>query len=438
MAESLGLGMQFAVHAPLCVRFRDCVVPEVGKFSTDGIRFEVLDRDLIKERDWPRSVNAAPGFGRRRNRAGGRQRRQGGLFMRNGVDIRDLNGLEAATSQLPLIGFTVLWRLEGIRVSHPDLEQALQSAGFEKYLPDPPTPRVALRRALAEWIRAKQKTARTLQLQQDDEEQGEHGGGRRRTLIRVIDRAGSEHLVYALVAEDIDSSALGLSYGTALRILLNKKTGEMICTTDVLCVIGAQRESQQVTDELMPYWRQYRDLFIARDLSEMMREIINGMNAVSLRQAGGVYFVPASERDSLFRLRRLIADVPRIEDLDPFVCALGVPDAVEAKRGLSKAVHAGLLDEISSLRGDLNRLSESGDRLREKTIAQRLVVYRRLKAKAEMYRELLGMRQDEVRDGIAALEREALNLLAADVVPGASAIPQPAATLFPKSELAAV
>jgi hypothetical protein len=74
--------------------------------------------------------------------------------MRNGVDIRDLNGLEAATSLLPLIGFTVLWRLEGIRVSHPDLEQALQSAGFEKYLPDPPTRRVALRRALAEWIKS--------------------------------------------------------------------------------------------------------------------------------------------------------------------------------------------------------------------------------------------------------------------------------------------
>lgn len=42
--------------------------------------------------------------------------------MLNGMNIRDLNSLEAATSQLPLIGFTVLWRLEEIRVSHPDLE----------------------------------------------------------------------------------------------------------------------------------------------------------------------------------------------------------------------------------------------------------------------------------------------------------------------------
>src|SRR5215475_1829968 len=168
--------------------------------------------------------------------------------MSNGVNIRDLNGVEASTSQLPLIGYTVFWRLAGIRVSHPDLDRALQATGFDKYLPDPPTPRVALRRALAEWIRAKQRIARSLQLHQEDEEQGENDGGRRRTLIRVINRAGSEHLVCALVAEDIDFSALGLSYGTALRILLHEKTGEMICTTDAEGVIDAQRESRRVTD----------------------------------------------------------------------------------------------------------------------------------------------------------------------------------------------
>jgi len=124
--------------------------------------------------------------------------------MRNGLNIRDLNGVEASTSQFPLLGYTVFWRLAGIRVSHPDLGQALQGAGFEKYLPDPPTPRVALRRALAEWIRAKQRIARDLQLQQGDEEQEENDSGRRRTLIRVINRAGSEHLVYMLVAEDVN------------------------------------------------------------------------------------------------------------------------------------------------------------------------------------------------------------------------------------------
>jgi Family of unknown function (DUF6744) len=358
--------------------------------------------------------------------------------MHNGLNIRDLNGVEASTSQLPLIGYTVFWRLAGIRVSHPDLERALQATGFDKYLPVQPTPRVALRRALAEWIRAKQRIARTFQLQQDDEVQDMNDGRRSRTLIRIINRAGSEHLVYALVAEDIDFSTLGLSYGTALRILLHKRTGEMICTTEAEGVIDAQRESQQVTNELAPYWRQYRDLFIARDLSQMMRGIIDGMNAVSLRQSGGVYFVPASERDSLLRLRQLIADIPQVVDLDPFVCALGVPNAAEAKRGLSKAVHAGLLDEINSLRGELVRVSESGERVREKTIAQRLVIYKRLKAKAEMYQDLLGIRQDQVRAGVTELEREALNLLVADSNPLASSISQPPAMLVTEPRFATV
>jgi hypothetical protein len=93
----------------------------------------------------------------------------------------------------------------------------------------------------------------------------------------------------------------------------------------------------------------------------MMRGIIDGMNAVSLRRAGGVYFVPATERDSLVCLRNPIADIPQVAELDPFVCALGVPDAVKTKRGLAKAVHAGLLDEINSLHADLGRLSESGE-----------------------------------------------------------------------------
>jgi hypothetical protein len=38
-------------------------------------------------------------------------------------------------------------------------------------------------------------------------------------LIRVINRAGRDHLVYALVAEDIDFSVLGMSYGTALEAI---------------------------------------------------------------------------------------------------------------------------------------------------------------------------------------------------------------------------
>jgi len=135
-----------------------------------------------------------------------------------------------------------------------------------------------------------------------------------------------------------------------------------------------------------------------------------------MRRAGGVYFVPLNECDPLERLRRLVATLPQLPELEPFVCALGVPDAVETRRSLAKAVHAGLLDEINSLHSDLQRLSEGSEHVREKTITQRLSVYQRLRAKAAIYQELLGMQQDQVRAAIRELETEARNLLASDEV----------------------
>ena len=90
-------------------------------------------------------------------------------------------------------------------------------------------------------------------------------------------------------------------------------------------------------------------------------------------RAASISFLLASAI-RFFVCAQLIASIPQVADLDPFVCALGVPPAVEAKRGPSKAVHARLLDEINSLRGDLGRLSESDNRLRETTIAHRLVI----------------------------------------------------------------
>jgi len=142
--------------------------------------------------------------------------------MRDHLNIRDLNGVEASTSQLPLIGYTVFWRLAGIRVSHPALEIALQAAGFSDYLPDPPTPRVALRRALERWVKDKQQALQSAQraARTDDEAEYEDNNRHQRTLIRVINRAGSEHLVYALIAEDIDFGLLGLSYASRWRRLL--------------------------------------------------------------------------------------------------------------------------------------------------------------------------------------------------------------------------
>ena len=69
--------------------------------------------------------------------------------------IYNLAAVEASTEQVPVVGYTVLWRLHGLRVKHDQLKDALDRAGFLDFLPDPPTPRKSLRRALQAWVVAR-------------------------------------------------------------------------------------------------------------------------------------------------------------------------------------------------------------------------------------------------------------------------------------------
>lgn len=321
----------------------------------------------------------------------------------------DLKMIESSTEQIPIVGHTVLWRLHGLRVGHAALREALDRAGFLEFLPDPPTPRKALRRALEAWIaaRAQSKPATTPSANPDEE---------RRTLIRVINRAGSEHLVFALVTEDVDFQALGLGYATDLRILLEKKTGQMICSTNARGRIEAYHESQQVAAELQPYWQEFKALHVAGDLSEMVRKTIHSLQATSLRRSGGVYFIPRGNRARLFALREMIAALPHGNE-QPFLCAFGVPDLQATKTQMVQAIHAGMLDEIAGLRADLRRLSEDGTNVREDTVICRLASYQSIRSKAQVYADLLGLRQDAIRSEISELEAQARRLLLHESTP---------------------
>ena len=323
--------------------------------------------------------------------------------------IYNLAAVEASTEQVPVVGYTVLWRLHGLRVKHDQLKDALDRAGFLEFLPDPPTPRKSLRRALQAWVVARARAAHAQQViaQQTSPD------ATQRTLIRVINRAGSEHIVFALVMEDVDYRALGLNYATDLRIQLHKKTGQMICTTQTTGRIESYHESQQVAAELQPYWREFKDLHVACDLSDMTRRIINSLQATALRRAGGVYFVPKGKRDELVRLREMVAGLPHLEDR-PFVCAFGVPDLHETKTQMTQALHAGMLDEVAGLRADLRRLIAEGTNVREDTVITRLAAFQSVKAKAQVYADLLGLRLDRMRAEIGELETQARRLLLHD------------------------
>ncbi len=334
-----------------------------------------------------------------------------------------LDQIEKSSESLPIIGLTLFWRLAGLRVNHQDLIALLDAAGFKEFAPDPPTPRKALHRALKAWIASKQEAAKAIGNDDDDHTQ--------RTLVRVINKAKTDHLVFALVAEEVDLAKLGLSYATSIRILLEKRTGAMVCTTTAEGSIDAFTESQRVASELQPFWDEFKNLHIASDLSEMMRRIVESLQAISLRRSGGLYFIPATEKEKVDRLRLLTASFPHSDAGEPFICGLGVPDTRETKKQMAQALHAGIMDEVRSAAADLQRFVDSTGEVRQGTIEQRMLLYRQLKGKAGIYADLLEMNQDAIKAAVAQLESTARALLTKEVAPAAPSAPS-VTSLFPE------
>jgi hypothetical protein len=338
-----------------------------------------------------------------------------------------LSSIENQTG-LDFLGYVVNWRLMNIRVQEADLKTALGRAGFSNHLPALPTPRKALRRALETWIaeRTQQQTGipqpvATPTSDQEDENQKET------TLIRVINKAGAEHLVFGIVSENVDFNKLGLSYGTQLRILLHKKTGEILCTTEADGVISAQNESSQVTREIIPYYNEFRHLFFTDDLSKMVHAIVTSMNAVSLRKEGGVYFVPQAERHQIELAKELIASLPTTASYKPYLLAIPVINNDVAKADVALAIHHGFLDEVKALASDLDRFAQAEPgTVRSETISNRLVQYQHVKEKVGMYATLLSMQQDDIVKGLEALTSKAREIVLGK--PATAEIPNPTAS----------
>jgi hypothetical protein len=95
----------------------------------------------------------------------------------------------------------------------------------------------------------------------------------------------------------------------------------------------------------------------------------------------------------------------------PFVCAFGVPDIHETKTQMTQALHSSMLDEIASLRADLRRLIAEGTDIRENTVITRLAEFQSVRAKAQVYADLLGLRLDKMRAEIEERETQAHRLL---------------------------
>ena len=184
--------------------------------------------------------------------------------------------LEAATRDLPLIGYLFSCDWSGVRVQRSALMAHLAAAGLGQYAPPAVSHQVSLHRAIRAWIAERATAGERAGLGHQgglvtEDEPG--SGAATRSLVRVARTSGSPWILFAIVAEAVDLAALGMDYATDLRVLVHKQTGRLIVTTAAAGVIDDQAQAppaaHAIARQLRPHWEQFQDLHTAADLGEL-------------------------------------------------------------------------------------------------------------------------------------------------------------------------
>ncbi len=315
-------------------------------------------------------------------------------------------GIEQATQIGALIGYSVMWYMDGLNVEHDALVSLMRDPTIDlpDFIPDPPTPRVALHRALEAMLR----TNKGLSTPDEDE------GDVRKLLIRPINDYNKEFMAFAIIGESADLLEQALRYKTEWRVKFHKKSGAMICVDTPTGRIEDEQMNPALQVMLDPYWQQYRTYRTSRDLSMVIKSVIDWASAISLRKQGGVYFVPVERKDVLDRVRLLISHLTLSYGGEPVFLCLGVPDEVSTRRQMSVAAHHALISEAEELLAELSRVLNGDAKTRKSTFRERLAQYHYFHMKLEAYEEILIDRRGALTTRLAMLDELGQRLMLED------------------------
>lgn len=267
-----------------------------------------------------------------------------------------LNNIAAALAKGgQLLGTLCFWSLSDASVSRADLESKWKSAGLPaELLPEPPTVEKAFKLAVRET---------------------QVGLGDR--LIRpVIDNEAS--IIFAVVHEQKHDDGT-LSYTQEAKAMLDLLSG----------TVSSDNAAHELVIAIQARFKVLRDTHTSDDVRRTITRTLASFAAVLLRENGGVWWVPATHDNAL---RQLQATIESIGSSRFYL--LPVYDSHDAHLTLGDAASRSLETELSELKAEVAGFIAQPPE-RTSTLVRRFDAFDALKARAQLYRDIL---QVQVKD----------------------------------------
>lgn len=249
------------------------------------------------------------------------------------------------------LGDLVWWTLADARTGRSTLEKIWAGAQLApEHLPDPPTAEKALKAAVRE--------AAT---------------GQPDRLIRLGKEDGAE-IVFAVVRETKHADG-SVTYQQETRIILDRR-GE-----SVFCDMAGHDLAGVITTR----FAELRGTHTPDDVRRAMIKTLDACAAVTLRDHGGVYWIPSPHAGTLRKLQTAIEKIGSSR-----VYLLPVHASAEASKTLGEAAVTALTDDLAALKAEVETFKASPPD-RQATLVRRLDAFEDLRGRAELYKSVLSV-----------------------------------------------
>lgn len=283
---------------------------------------------------------------------------------------------EAAAQKTGLLGTLFWWDLGNNRVDHKVLVRHAQQAGLDdSLLPPAVKPSTAFKRAL-------RAAARRI--------------GEELLLREIADTP--DQIVVAVVREDPDILNLDLRYQVLARATFSKKT-------ETIAVL----ENHAILDAL-PALFDHFSAITTEDVRNMVLAFVK-KSGLSIRHAGGVYFIPPSLSPTLDALCAVLRAVG-----SNIVWTLPIADLGEASVTLGALAKETLDAEVAAVEAELAAFDARDVQTRDSTLERRLKKFDEIRGRANLMAGALAFRSDALHEKLASLEAEVRRRLCGEAV----------------------
>lgn len=253
------------------------------------------------------------------------------------------------------LGDLCFWSLSSASMVRADLESKWNAANLpHQLLPEAPTVQKAFKLA-----------AREAQVGVVD-----------RLIRPVVEDASS--VVFAVVHEARSDNGT-LSYTQEAKTVLDVRAGS----------VWSDRPSHELVAAIAARFESLRDTHTADDVRRTITRALASFAAVLLRESGGIWWVPATHARSLRSLQSAIESIGSSR-----FYLLPVHDTGDASRTLGDAAARSIEVELAELKAEVAAFISAPPE-RTSTLVRRFDAFDALRARAQLYREVLRV---EVQD----------------------------------------